>query len=202
MKFLVWRCWGTVWFMRNSPWSFATIWVSGQLWSSHSSCCNTVLSTYRPWGAGNPSWGQPNGRPFFPLSRYSCSIPNHSWCSFTRSITFLQLTRWFVSLKKKNTPKKNIQTQLRISCLDTENHKYEVDKKNKNKERGYLQEGGCTWELRRRPVCWGQEWTDLWAYTPGWGTCRYWSLRIGVCLTHQRSIQEYLPGIRFSHKSK
>lgn len=41
--------------------------------------------------------------------------------------------------------------------------------------------GGCTWEPRRGPACWGRGWKGPWTWRRGRGTCRCWSPRTGRC---------------------
>lgn len=53
-----------------------------------------------PWGAGYPLAGQLYGCPSTPRRVYSCSMPNQMQCSFTCSITLVQLALWLVSENK------------------------------------------------------------------------------------------------------
>lgn len=137
-----------------------------------------------PWGAGNPFVGQLKGCPSIPRSVYSCSMPNQIQCSLTCSITLLQLARWLVSKKKEKN-----QQSLFVLNLTAWNY----DKKTwTDLWKLYLQANGCIYRPHKGPVCWGRGWTDPWTCRLERGTCHCWSLRPGMCLSHQSSTQEYL----------
>lgn len=101
-----------------------------------------------PWGAGYPLAGQLYGCPSIPRRVYSCSMPNQMQCSFTCSITFLQLALWLVS--EQQGRKQTAITPLVPAVAELSTRHRE------GSGTFYLQVFGCILGPRRAPVCLGR----------------------------------------------